>query len=232
MLKDIFTKKKKYASVPSDQAKHDVPEGIMTKCPKCKKIMLTKELDKNMRVCMNCDYHFPMNAKQRIESLMDEQSFEEFNQGMLSENPLGFPGYLEKLEKDREKTSLNEAVVTGKGTIGGHPAVVAVMDSSFRMGSMGSVVGEKITLAIEKAKADKVPFIIFTASGGARMQEGVLSLMQMAKTSSALKLFSEEQGLIISVMTHPTTGGVSASFASLGDYNFAEPGALDRKSVV
>ncbi|AWM18037.1 acetyl-CoA carboxylase, carboxyltransferase subunit beta [Bacillus inaquosorum] len=226
MLKDIFTKKKKYASVPSDQAKHDVPEGIMTKCPKCKKIMLTKELDKNMRVCMNCDYHFPMNAKQRIASLMDEQSFEEFNQGMLSENPLGFPGYLEKLEKDREKTSLNEAVVTGKGTIGGHPVVVAVMDSSFRMGSMGSVVGEKITLAIEKAKADKVPFIIFTASGGARMQEGILSLMQMAKTSSALKLFSEEQGLIISVMTHPTTGGVSASFASLGDYNFAEPGAL------
>ncbi|MCY7767258.1 MULTISPECIES: acetyl-CoA carboxylase, carboxyltransferase subunit beta [Bacillus] len=226
MLKDIFTKKKKYASVPSDQAKHDVPEGIMTKCPKCKKIMLTKELDKNMRVCMNCDYHFPMNAKQRIASLMDEQSFEEFNQGMLSENPLGFPGYLEKLEKDREKTSLNEAVVTGKGTIGGHPAVVAVMDSSFRMGSMGSVVGEKITLAIEKATADKVPFIIFTASGGARMQEGILSLMQMAKTSSALKLFSEEQGLIISVMTHPTTGGVSASFASLGDYNFAEPGAL------
>ncbi|MCY7917088.1 acetyl-CoA carboxylase, carboxyltransferase subunit beta [Bacillus vallismortis] len=226
MLKDIFTKKKKYASVPSEQAKHDVPEGIMTKCPKCKKIMLTKELDKNMRVCMNCNYHFPMNAKQRIESLMDDESFEEFNQGMLSENPLGFPGYLEKLEKDREKTSLNEAIVTGKGAIGGHPAVVAVMDSSFRMGSMGSVVGEKITLAIEEAKADKVPFIIFTASGGARMQEGILSLMQMAKTSSALKLFSEEQGLIISVMTHPTTGGVSASFASLGDYNFAEPGAL------
>lgn len=103
LLKDIFTKKKKYASVPSDQAKHDVPEGIMTKCPKCKKIMLTKELDKNMRVCMNCDYHFPMNAKQRIESLMDEQSFEEFNQGMLSENPLGFPGYLEKLEKIARK---------------------------------------------------------------------------------------------------------------------------------
>ncbi len=143
MLKDIFTKKKKYASVPSEQAKHDVPEGIMTKCPKCKKIMLTKELDKNLRVCMNCGHHFPMNAKQRIESLLDEDSFEEFNQGMISENPLGFPGYLEKIEKDREKTSLNEAVVTGKGTIGGFPAVIAIMDSTFRMGSMGSVVGEK-----------------------------------------------------------------------------------------
>ncbi|MCY8932636.1 acetyl-CoA carboxylase, carboxyltransferase subunit beta [Bacillus atrophaeus] len=226
MLKDIFTKKKKYASVPSEQAKHDVPEGIMTKCPKCKKIMLTKELDKNMRVCMNCGYHFPLNAKQRIESLMDDDSFEEFNQGMASENPLNFPGYLEKLEKDREKTSLNEAVVTGKGTINGSPVIAAIMDSTFRMGSMGSVVGEKITLAVEKAKEKKVPFIIFTASGGARMQEGILSLMQMAKTSSALKLFSEEKGLIISVMTHPTTGGVSASFASLGDYNFAEPGAL------
>jgi len=227
LLKDIFSKKKKkYASVPAESAKQDVPEGIMTKCPDCKKIMLTKELDKNLRVCMNCGYHLQMNAKQRIKSLLDDGSFEEFNQDMMSENPLEFPGYLEKLQKDREKTSLNEAVVTGKGTIDGSPAVVAVMDSSFRMGSMGSVVGEKITLVIEKAREDKVPFIIFTASGGARMQEGLLSLMQMAKTSSALKLFSEEQGLIISVMTHPTTGGVSASFASLGDYNLAEPGAL------
>ncbi|MEC3605591.1 acetyl-CoA carboxylase, carboxyltransferase subunit beta [Bacillus glycinifermentans] len=227
MLKDIFSKKKKkYASVPAEKAKQDVPEGIMTKCPDCKKIMLTKELDKNLRVCMNCGYHLKMNAKQRFKSLLDDRSFEEFNQDMVSENPLGFPGYLEKLEKDREKTSLNEAVVTGKGTIDGSPAVVAVMDSSFRMGSMGSVVGEKITLAIEKAREEKIPFIIFTASGGARMQEGLLSLMQMAKTSSALKLFSEEGGLIISVMTHPTTGGVSASFASLGDYNLAEPGAL------
>ncbi len=214
MLKDIFSKKKKkYASVPAESAKQDVPEGIMTKCPDCKKIMLTKELDKNLRVCMNCGYHLQMNAKQRIKSLLDDGSFEEFNQDMMSENPLEFPGYLEKLQKTG-KTSLNEAVVTGKGTVDGSPAVVAVMDSSFRMGSMGSVVGEKITLAIEKAREEKVPFIIFTASGGARMQEGLLSLMQMAKTSSALKLFSEEQGLIISVMTHPTTGGVSASFAS------------------
>lgn len=226
MLKDIFVKKKKYASVPSEQAMQDVPEGIMTKCPNCKKIMYTKELNKNLRVCLNCGHHHSMGAYDRLDSLFDEGTFTEFDREMISENPLGFPQYIEKLEKDRKATNLNEAVVTGSGNINGIKAVVAVMDSKFRMGSMGSVVGEKITRAIEKAREMKVPFIIFTASGGARMQEGVLSLMQMAKTSSALKLFSNDGGLIISVMTHPTTGGVSASFASLGDYNFAEPGAL------
>jgi len=226
LLKDLFVKKKKYATIPSEQARQDVPEGIMTKCPNCKKIMYTKELVKNLRVCMNCQYHYPMSSRERIDSLLDEGSFQEFDADMISENPLSFPDYVEKLEADRKKSQLNEAVVTGKGTINGYPLVVAVMDSRFRMGSMGSVVGEKITRAIERAKELRVPFLIFTASGGARMQEGVLSLMQMAKTSSALKLFSEQGGLIISVMTHPTTGGVSASFASLGDYNFAEPGAL------
>ncbi|MFY4774617.1 acetyl-CoA carboxylase, carboxyltransferase subunit beta [Metabacillus sp. RGM 3146] len=226
MFKDLFTKKKKYASVPSDKAKKDVPEGIMTKCPSCKKIIVTKELHKNLHVCTHCDYHFQMNAHERLKSLFDEHSFTEYDNEMVSENPLDFPGYLEKLEKDRKKSGLNEAVVTGEGTIDGYRTAIAIMDASFRMGSMGSVVGEKITRAIEKAKEAHIPFIIFTASGGARMQEGILSLMQMAKTSSALKLFSDEGGLIISVMTHPTTGGVSASFASLGDYNFAEPGAL------
>jgi acetyl-CoA carboxylase carboxyl transferase subunit beta len=175
---------------------------------------------------MNCGYHHQMNAKERIKSLFDEHSFIEYDKDMISENPLQFPGYEEKLEKDRQKTQQNEAVVTGEGTINGFKTTVAIMDASFRMGSMGSVVGEKITRSIEKANEKNLPFIILTASGGARMQEGVLSLMQMAKTSSALKLFSDNQGLIISVMTHPTTGGVSASFASLGDYNFAEPGAL------
>ncbi|MDX5475549.1 MAG: acetyl-CoA carboxylase, carboxyltransferase subunit beta, partial [Bacillaceae bacterium] len=208
------------------QAKQDVPEGIMTKCPKCKKIMYTKELNKNLKVCLHCEHHHPMNAKERLESLIDEGTFKQYDTNMISENPLEFPSYLEKLEGDRKKTGINEAVVTGEGTINSFPVVVAVMDSTFRMGSMGSVVGEKITRAIENAKAKGYPFIIFTASGGARMQEGVLSLMQMAKTSSALKLFSESGGLIISIMTHPTTGGVSASFASLGDYNFAEPKAL------
>ena len=230
MLKDLFTKnqhkKKKYATIPTEAAKNDVPEGIMTKCPSCKTIMYTKELTKNLKVCVHCGHHHPMNAKERISSFIDEGSFEEINENMISENPLQFPDYLEKIEKDRHKTKMNEAVVTGSGTVNGNKIVVAIMDSSFRMGSMGSVVGEKITLAIELADEMAVPFIIFTASGGARMQEGVLSLMQMAKTSVALKRFSENGGLIISIMTHPTTGGVSASFASLGDYNFAEPGAL------
>ncbi|WP_282141431.1 acetyl-CoA carboxylase, carboxyltransferase subunit beta [Cytobacillus oceanisediminis] len=228
MLKDIFTKtkKKKYATIPSETAKQDVPEGIMTKCPNCKKIMYTKELVKNLKVCFHCQYHHTMNSKERLESFLDANSFEEINADMISENPLNFPDYIEKLEKDREKTKINEAVVTGTGTVNGQKIAVAVMDSTFRMGSMGSVVGEKITRAIEKADELGVPFIIFTASGGARMQEGVLSLMQMAKTSVALKRFSDNGGLIISIMTHPTTGGVSASFASLGDYNLAEPGAL------
>ncbi|GMB07354.1 acetyl-CoA carboxylase carboxyl transferase subunit beta [Thermolongibacillus altinsuensis] len=226
MLKELFSKKKKYATIPSEQAKQDVPEGIMTKCPRCKKIMYTKELVKNLRVCISCGYHHPMSAPERIASILDEGSFREYDADMISENPLQFPQYTEKLAEDRLKTKLNEAVVTGEGTINGFPVVIAVMDSRFRMGSMGSVVGEKITRAIEKAMERGVPFIIFTASGGARMQEGVLSLMQMAKTSAALKMFSEQGGLIISIMTHPTTGGVSASFASLGDYNLAEPGAL------
>lgn len=227
-IKDLFTKskKKKYATIPTEAAKQDVPEGIMTKCPSCKKIMYSKELIKNLKVCVHCGYHHPMNSKERLKSFVDEGSFVELDRYMISENPLGFPDYIEKLEKDRQKTNINEAVVTGVCKIDGHDAVVAVMDSTFRMGSMGSVVGEKITRAIEKAAEQSIPFIIFTASGGARMQEGVLSLMQMAKTSVALKKFSDEGNLIISIMTHPTTGGVSASFASLGDYNFAEPGAL------
>ncbi len=229
-LKDLFTKnqpkKRKYATIPTETAKNDVPEGIMTKCPSCKKIMYTKELVKNLKVCLHCGHHFSMNSKERIESFIDEGSFQEFNENMVSENPLNFPEYLEKLEKDRQKSKLNEAVVTGTGTVNGHSIVLAIMDSTFRMGSMGSVVGEKITQAVEKADELSVPFIIFTASGGARMQEGALSLMQMAKTSVALKRFSNNGGLFISIMTHPTTGGVSASFASLGDFNFAEPGAL------
>ncbi|MDF2857403.1 MAG: acetyl-CoA carboxyl transferase [Neobacillus sp.] len=231
MLKELFTKnnhhkKKKYATIPTEAAKNDVPEGIMTKCPSCKTIVYTKELKKNLKVCLHCGYHFPMNSKERLSTFLDEGSFEEFDEYMISENPLDFPDYLEKIEKDRLKSKINEAVVTGSGTVNGNKVVVAVMDSTFRMGSMGSVVGEKITRAIEKADERSVPFIIFTASGGARMQEGALSLMQMAKTSVALKRFSNNTGLIISIMTHPTTGGVSASFASLGDYNFAEPGAL------
>lgn len=227
MLKDIFSKPKKtYATVPVSSSTNDVPVGIMTKCPNCKKIMFTRELEQNMKICLHCEYHFPMNANERLTSLLDKNSFVEMNKGLVTTNPLDFPGYSEKVEKDRKNTNMNEAVITGTGMIEEKPVVIAVMDSTFRMGSMGSVVGEKILRAIEKADESHLPFIIFTASGGARMQEGVLSLMQMAKTSAALKRFSDHGGLIISVMTHPTTGGVSASFASLGDFNLAEPGAL------
>lgn len=226
MLKDLFAKKRKYATIPSDRVKQDVPEGLMTKCPVCKSIMTTKELNKAHKVCVSCDHHFRMTAKERINLIIDQGTFSEINQDMQTENPLNFPNYLETIEKDQKKTGINEAVVTGKGEIDGHSIVFAVMDAHFRMGSMGSVVGEKITRAIEVATDEQKPFIIFTASGGARMQEGVLSLMQMAKTSVALKRHHEEGLLFISVMTHPTTGGVSASFASVGDYNFAEPQAL------
>ncbi|KGP73616.1 acetyl-CoA carboxylase, carboxyltransferase subunit beta [Pontibacillus yanchengensis] len=226
MLKDFFSKKKKYASIPREEAKQDIPEGLMQKCPDCHKIFYRKELKKNLNVCPNCEYHHQMTAYERIDSLFDEGTFEEWDQEIISENPLGFPEYLEKLEKDRKKTGLNEAVVTGKAQMEGLETAFAVMDSRFRMGSMGSAVGEKIARAVERAKELHIPFIIFTASGGARMQEGVLSLMQMSKTSVAIQRFNEAGGLMISVMTHPTTGGVSASFASIGDYNFAEPGAL------
>ncbi len=228
LLKELFNKpkKRKYATIPSEGAKHDVPEGIMTKCPECKKIMYTKELQKNLKVCLHCGYHHGMSSHERVDSFIDEGTFTELDRELASVNPLGFPDYLEKLDKDRQKTDMNEAVLTGSGKVNGNEIVLAIMDSRFRMGSMGSVVGEKITRAVEEADKRKVPFIIFTASGGARMQEGVLSLMQMAKTSVALKRFSDNGGLFISIMTHPTTGGVSASFASVGDYNFAEPGAL------
>lgn len=226
MLRDIFSKKKRYASIPSQEAKQDVPEGLMQKCPECQKIFYRKELNRNMNVCPHCDHHHRLTAYERLQHLFDEDTFEEWDNYMISNNPLQFPEYEEKMEKDRQKSNLNEAVVTGKACLAGFETAVAIMDSRFRMGSMGSVVGEKITNAIEKARKEQMPFIIFTASGGARMQEGVLSLMQMGKTSVALQRLHAEGGLFISVMTHPTTGGVSASFASLGDYNFAEPGAL------
>lgn len=198
----------------------------MVKCPSCRKIHYRKELEKNNLICLHCDYHHPMSAKERIDALMDANTFEEWDVQLTSANPLEFPDYIEKVEKDQKKTGMNEAVMTGKGKINGYESAIAVMDSRFRMGSMGSVVGEKISRAIEKAREERLPIIIFTASGGARMQEGVLSLMQMSKTSVALERFSRSGGLFISYMTHPTTGGVSASFASLGDYNFAEPKAL------
>lgn len=234
MLKDLFGKKRKFATVPTQNLgrvpaieQKEVPEGLMNKCTHCGTIHYSKDLEKNLRVCKGCGFHFPLSAPERIQSLLDDGVLtEEFDTDLLTANPLEFPGYLEKLEQDQAATDLKEAVITGEGLLHGIPVVVGVMDSRFRMGSMGSVVGEKITRAIERAIERKRPLILFSASGGARMQEGVLSLMQMAKTSAALARLANERLLFISVLTNPTTGGVSASFASLGDVNIAEPGAL------
>ncbi|HUC92694.1 MAG TPA: acetyl-CoA carboxylase, carboxyltransferase subunit beta [Paenibacillus sp.] len=225
MFKDLFHKKK-YATVPSERPKRDIPEGLMNKCPKCGNIQYSKELEKNLKVCSSCGHHFRLGAWERIGITLDEGRIDEFDADMLSEDPLGFPGYAAKLEQQKKNSGLPDAVVTGEATIGGFPVVAAVMDFAFFSGSMGSVVGEKITRAIEHAHERKMPVVIFSTSGGARMQESILSLMQMAKTSAALAKFQGAGGLFISVLTDPTMGGVTASFASLGDYNLAEPGAL------
>ncbi|MDO7906117.1 acetyl-CoA carboxylase, carboxyltransferase subunit beta [Paenibacillus sp. JX-17] len=238
MFKDLFQKKRKYATIPSERSlrsdgpdaaerpRREIPEGLMSKCSKCGTIQYSKELEKNLKVCPACGYHMRLNAMERVAMLMDEQSFVEYDADMISVDPLQFPGYAVKLEQQTMKSGLREAVITGEGTIDGNPVVVAVMSFDFFTGSMGSVVGEKITRAIEQATDKKMPLIIFSTSGGARMQESILSLMQMAKTSAALARLDEEGGLYISVITDPTTGGVSASFASLGDINIAEPGAV------
>ncbi|SEM97109.1 acetyl-CoA carboxylase carboxyl transferase subunit beta [Lihuaxuella thermophila] len=226
LLKDLFRKQRKYATIPSPEAKKEIPEGIMQKCPRCGTIMITKELEKNLKVCKSCGYHYSMTAPERIRSIVDEGRFFEYDEDMVSEDPLGFPEYKKKIKADMDKSGLKEAVITGEGTIGGYPTVIGVMDSRFRMGSMGSVVGEKIARAAGRAVDKQYPFILFSASGGARMQEGVLSLMQMAKTSAALEKMHRNGLLFVSVLTNPTTGGVSASFSSLGDINLAEPGAL------
>ena len=231
MIRDIFKRNRKpnESTLPSNNNnnnKNDVPEGIMTKCPECKKVTMTKELINALKVCPKCDHHFRMTAAERAAILFDKDSFVSIDNHLKTLNPLNFPAYTEKVEEDAKKTGLNEAVLTGTGKIDGREIAVAIMDSHFRMGSMGSVVGEKITRAIEMATERKIPMLIFTASGGARMQEGVLSLMQMAKTSVALNRHSQHGLLYISIMTYPTTGGVSASFASVGDINIAEPKAL------
>lgn len=223
-IKDLFTKKK-YATIPSER-KRDIPEGLMNKCSKCGTIQYSKELEKNLKVCSSCGHHYRLNAWERIGMTLDDGSLIEYDANMESVDPLNFPGYANKLEQQKSKSNLRDAVITGEGMIGGFPVVVAVMSFDFFSGSMGSVVGEKITRAIEAAHEKQLPLLIFSTSGGARMQESILSLMQMAKTSAALSKFQGAGGLFISIFTDPTMGGVSASFASLGDYILAEPGAL------
>lgn len=205
------------------EKKKDLPEGLWTKCPSCGESLYEQALAKNLRVCNHCGHHFTLSAPERVLSICDEGSFEEIDAQLDSVNPLGFKGYLDKVKAYQIKTGLGEAVLTGRATIQDVPVLLAIMDFRFLGASMGSVVGEKITRAIELATKEKKPVIVFSASGGARMHEGILSLMQMAKTSGALARHSAAGLGYISVLTHPTTGGVTASYATLGDVILAEP---------
>lgn len=220
MLEDLF---KMVTTRFNGDEKNETKEF---RCPRCQNGCGAEELQKNMWVCPECGYHSRMNARDRIAITCDKGSFCEFDKDMQTANPIDFPGYEEKIGSMQEKTGLTEAVVTGECTIHGEPCIIGVMDSHFMMASMGSVVGEKITRAFERAAEKKLPLILFTASGGARMQEGLVSLMQMAKTSGAAARLSEAGILYITVLTDPTTGGVTASFASLGDIIIAEPKVL------
>lgn len=214
-------RKKKTTSEPID-----IPSGLFIKCDRCQAAIYEKNLKVNQLICPYCDYHFRMSAKDRMTNIVDQGSFESLFNHITSINPLGMEGYQNKLVKAKENSSLDEAFYCGRATIVGLKVAIGVLDSFFMMGSMGSAVGERVTRLIEQAISDKIPLIIFSASGGARMQEGILSLMQMAKTSAALAKLDEAHLLYISVLTNPTTGGVAASFASLGDIIIAEKSAL------
>ena len=226
-LKDMFKKtsgRSHYISLRNSRP--EVPTGLLRKCNKCGAAIIAEDVKNGYYICPKCHGYFRVHAYRRIEMIADEGSFEEWDKEMDFVNPLDFRGYEEKIHHLKERTNLNEAVVTGKVLINGNPAVVGVCDGRFMMASMGWIVGEKITRAVERATQEKLPVIIFTCSGGARMQEGIVSLMQMAKTSAALKKHSDAGQLYVSVLTDPTTGGVTASFAMLGDIILAEPKAL------
>lgn len=203
-----------------------VPKALCVRCVKCEKILFSSDLDSTHYICTSCGHHFRLSARKRIALVCDEASFEEWDATLTSQDPLKFPSYAAKLRNSRLQSMEKDAVVTGKATINGFPAAVFAMEAKYMMGSMGSVVGEKITRLFEKATQQGLPVIGFTVSGGARMQEGMYSLMQMAKTSGAVKYHSDAGLLYITVLTDPTTGGVTASFAMEGDIILAEPGAL------
>ena len=217
--------KKEEKRIKNEKAS-DMMIGKWVKCDKCKEIIYKDDLHQNLSVCPNCGKHFRLSSRRRIKQIADEGTFEEIGGDILTKDPLNFKGYMKKVEMLKEKTNIQEAVKCGICEIEGEKAVLAVMDGNFLMGSMGSAVGERITLAIETAVEKKLPLVIFCVSGGARMQEGIISLMQMAKTSSALTKLDKAGQLYISVLTDPTTGGVTASLASLGDIILAEPHAL------
>ncbi|HFR3663347.1 TPA: acetyl-CoA carboxylase, carboxyltransferase subunit beta [Streptococcus suis] len=229
----LFRKKDKYIRInpnrsrieSAPQAKPEVPDELFSKCPACKVILYKKDLGLE-KTCQHCSYNFRITAQERLALTVDDGSFEELFTGIETKNPLDFPNYLEKLAATRQKTGLDEAVLTGKATIGGQPVALGIMDSHFIMASMGTVVGEKITRLFELAIEERLPVVLFTASGGARMQEGIMSLMQMAKISAAVKRHSNAGLFYLTVLTDPTTGGVTASFAMEGDIILAEPQTL------
>ncbi|MCI9558939.1 acetyl-CoA carboxylase carboxyltransferase subunit alpha [Candidatus Ventrimonas sp. KK005] len=230
MLKNMFKKTytvidTKYRSQRKEE-EPNIPQGLWRKCNKCGQPIYVEDVKNNFYVCPKCGGYFRVHAFRRIEMLIDEGTFEEWNGNMEFTNPLNFPGYERKVQAAKERTNLNEAIVTGKGKIGGQDTAFGVCDARFLMSSMGHIVGEKVTQMVERATSEKLPVILFACSGGARMQEGIVSLMQMAKTSAALKKHHEAGQLFISVLTDPTTGGVTASFAMLGDIILAEPNAL------
>ncbi len=218
--------KKRNLPEKNKKTKIDIPVGKWAKCEKCKEIIYKETLRENLSVCPNCGHYFRMHINKRIQSIIDEDTYKKFDINIETNNPLELEEYPKKLKSLREKTGIQEAVSAGTGKINGEEVVICVMDSGFLMASMGVVVGEKITYAVEQAIQRKLPLIIFAASGGARMQEGIISLMQMAKTTSALTKLDKAGLLYISVLTDPTYGGVTASFASLGDIVLAEPGAM------
>ena len=228
-IHDWFKRKKKSKEPAYVSEKLDIPGNLWVKCYKCSQAIFAKDLEANLKVCPKCNYHFKLTSGERLNQILDPGSFEEIDPTIKSKNFLGFTdskSYTKRIEGAMLKSNLSDAIVCGTGKIGKVPVAIGVMDFSFMGGSMGSVVGEKVTRLIERGVEKKFPVIIFSSSGGARMQEGIMSLMQMAKTSAALGRLRENRLPYISVLTDPTTGGTSASYAMLGDINIAEPGAL------
>jgi len=235
-LKELFKTRPKYITIKAPgqagqgaletKDKKEIPDGLWRKCGECGQTIYHKELAKNLYLCPRCNHHFRVGAQERVSQLMDPGSFNELFMEIQTMDPLEFPDYPARVKRAQKDSALSEAVIVGTGTLDGFPVGLGVMESTFIMGSMGSVVGEKITLLIEHCQASRLPLIIVSVSGGARMQEGILSLMQMAKTSAALGRFAQAGLLYVSLMTDPTTAGVFASFGTLGDLNICEPGAL------
>lgn len=230
---DIFTKQKpklrtflKVAEQAIPKQQIDIPDGLFVECEQCHAPLYQKTLSENLMVCPHCQFHFRLHVEERLALVTDAKSFVEIDAHLTSTDPLAMPGYAGKLNVSQQSTHHDEAFVFGTATLDTIPVAIGILDSFFMMGSMGSVVGEKITRLIELAMKQALPVLIFSASGGARMQEGIFSLMQMVKTSAALKKLDQQKGFFISVLTHPTTGGVAASYASLGDIIVAEHGAL------